>query len=102
MGGGGNIYDKLNLFTLHRTEFYEYDLQLVFLPAAGLMMIQTLVEQYIGIKIFPVMHTKSNRHSIHCDVYNHYNRGPGALISFGGNDRSKGHCIATSYIGFLE
>jgi hypothetical protein len=56
----------------------------------------------VGLEILPFIHSVSNRHIVLIDVNNIHNKGPTALISMGGGDRSINQFIAPSIESFLS
>ncbi|CDW81296.1 UNKNOWN [Stylonychia lemnae] len=99
---GGNFYESLQNFVLHTTEFYEYELEVLMLSPASLLILQNIINVHLGILVYPILHTKNYKHSVILDYQNLFNQGVGALISWGGPDRSQVQVLGLDLMNFLE
>jgi hypothetical protein len=77
-------------------------MKLIFLSPGSVMVLQNLIFSFLKIKFLPFLHTEKYRHTIYVDVDNLQKHGHGALVSSGGQDRSKVLIIADSIEAYLE
>ena len=95
-------FERFQNFPLYVTEFDEHCLEYVVLSAAGVIWIQTILLQYYKKRLLPFLHTTGYRHSVFVDAENMFGRGPNALVSWGGPDRTLCHVISDSIVDFLS
>eukprot|EP00347_Sterkiella_histriomuscorum_P022117 403331622 len=98
----GDFYGNLKNFRLHTTEFENYCLRYIFLSPYSMYTLQNIIYQYSGIKVIPILHTEHYKHTCLIDGYDTHGHGVGALIQWGGTDRSQVNCISKSLLLYLE
>ena len=72
-------------------------------PVSSALLANLVAERTCGIvRVLPLMHTEKYRHMLVVDSENSFNQGIGAIVSMGGEDKSKAHLLARDLISFLE
>ena len=102
----GDFHDTLLNFKLFTTIIPQDDdeitMKFISLSPVSMSMLQGLILQFSGAKLFPVFHYEKQRHAVTVDHLNLMGHGYGALMEWGGEDKTRCRYISSDILTFLK
>lgn len=95
-------HEYFSNFKLTSLIFNNYDLQTVLLSPSSILNFRMILQLKTGLKCFPFTHTNKYRQCNFVDLNNYFGRGPNAILSITGTDKSQALFIAPSIESYLS